>query len=94
MADTSELERDLIAEMQEDVAAMKSLLDQIEKAAARLVKINHQAGRAVQSGNAMIWQGAVKRLHGDLIAAHGAASIALVHGYDNGGEIVAMGPIR
>jgi hypothetical protein len=42
----------------------------------------------------MIWQGAVMRMRGDLLAAHGAASIALVKGYDNGSEIVALGPIR
>jgi hypothetical protein len=94
MVDATKDEGDLIAEMKEDVAAVKALLDQIEHAAAKVARINAGAGRPIQAGHAMIWQGAVMRMRGDLLAAHGAASIALVKGYDNGSEIVALGPIR
>jgi hypothetical protein len=60
--------------------------------AGQLVTINHGAGRLFPSADAMIWQGAIKRLRGDLQAAHGVASKALIEGY--GAGIVAAGPIR
>jgi hypothetical protein len=87
-----ETEAELIAQMQADVAAVKDILARIDLAAGKLATINHKAGRPIQSADAMIWRGAVKRAGGDLLIAHGVASKALIEGY--GGEIVAAGPIR
>jgi hypothetical protein len=87
-----ETEHELIAAMQADTALVKEALVRMNIAAGKLVRINHKAGRLDQSADAMIWHGAVMRLRGDLEAAHGVASKALVAGY--GGEIVAAGPIR
>lgn len=86
------MDRELIAEIQDKVAQVKRLLAEIDADSGKVVTINHEAGRFEQSADAMIWQGAVKRLRGDLLAAHGVASKALVRGY--GEEIVAAGPIR
>lgn len=94
MTDTTEEESDLIAKMQEDVAKVKAILERIEENAERVGHINHQAGRLIQSGDAMIWQGAIGAARSNIIAAHGVASKALVRGYDNGGAIVTAGPIR
>ena len=87
-----ETENELIAAMQADTALLKDVMSRIDNAAGKLATINHKAGRLVQSADAMIWQGAIKRARGDIIAAHGVASKALIEGY--GGEIVAYGPIR
>jgi len=89
MADT---EQDLIARSQDNVAKIKDLLKTVTRDAAALVTINHDAGRFFQSADAMIWLGAVMALHGDLMAAHGVASKALIEGY--GAEMVARGPGR
>lgn len=85
-------ENTLITASQDAVAKVKALLANLDDYAAQLATINHKAGRLIQSADAMIWQGAVKRARGDLIAAHGIASKALIEGY--GGDIVAAGPIR
>ena len=87
-----ETEAELIAQMQADTADVKETLARIDQAAGKLATLNHKAGRLTQSADAMIWQGAIKRLRGDLLAAHGVASKALAEGY--GGDIIAAGPIR
>jgi hypothetical protein len=82
-------EADLIAAMQKATAKAKILLSSIAEDAARVVTINHEAGRYVQSADAMIWQGEVLQSLGKMLSAHGAASKALIAGFDNGGEVVA-----
>ena len=87
-----ETERELIEGMQVDVALVKETLARIVARSSRVVTINHDAERFVQSADAMIWRGAVKCIGGDLDAAHGVVSKALLSGYDNGAEIIAYGP--
>lgn len=94
MADTTEKEAELIAQMQEDVAEVKKLLDRIDECAGKVASINHKAGRLIESADAMIWQGSIRSIGGVLINAHGVASKALIAGYDDGADIVAAGPIR
>jgi len=94
MVKTTDDEMSLIATMQRDTADVKALLRRIRTCALDLMKINTDAGRIEQANDAMIWAGAIMEAHGKLIQAHGAASQALVRGFDNGGEIVIMGPGR
>ncbi len=94
MANTTKSESDLIQSMQDDIADVKQRLARIHTCAMLLMRVNEEAGRREQASDAMIWAGAVMAAHGDLIAAHGTASKALVKGYDNGGDIVAYGPVR
>lgn len=89
-----EIEADLIAAMKLDVALIKEALARVIARSDRMVTINYDAGRLIQSADAMIWRGAVKRMGGDLDAAHGAVSKALIEGYANGAQMVAMGPGR
>lgn len=90
----SEREAELISVMQKDAEQVKAILGRMSACAGELVTINHEAGRLVQSADAMIWQGAVGRARYDIIAAHGVASKALISGYDTGASVVAYGPGR
>lgn len=94
MVKATDDEQQLIATMQRDVADMKVLMRRLRTCALDLMKINTDAGRLEQANDAMIWAGAIMEAHGKIMQAHGTASHALIRGFDNGGEIVAMGPVR
>jgi len=94
MVKTTDSEQQLIATMQRDVADMKALMRRVRTCALDVMKICSDDGRLEQANDAMIWAGAIMEAHGKIMQAHGAASHALIRGFDNGGEIVAMGPVR
>jgi predicted esterase len=94
MVKTTDDEHQLIATMQRDVADMKALMRRVRTCALGVMKICNDGGRQSQANDALIWAGAIRELHGKLEQAHGTASHALIRGFDNGGEIVAMGPGR
>lgn len=94
MADTTDREADLIERMQTRTAKVKILLSEIAEDADEVATINHEAGRFVQSADAMGWAGDVTQALGIIKAGHSRASKALIRGFDNGGAIVAAGPIR
>ena len=85
-------ENELIAASQDAVAKVKALMANLDDYAAQLATINHKEGRLIQSADAMIWGGAVRRCSGELLAAHGRASKALIEGY--GADVVMRGPGR
>jgi hypothetical protein len=85
-------ENELIEKMQRDTALVKRALGRIAGDAAKVVTLNHEAGRHEASADAMAWQSEVHAALALLLAAHGRASGALLKHY--GGEIVAAGPIR
>lgn len=85
-------EQDLIEAMQTDTALLKKVLARMAPKAEELASINHAAGRYEASADAMIWHGALHRMAGDLLDAHGKASKALIRGY--GEAVVAAGPWR
>jgi hypothetical protein len=87
-------EADAIASMQKATAKVKVLMFGIADDAARVVTINHEAGRLAQSADAMIWQGEILQSLGKIISAHGVASKALIKGFDNGADVVAASPWR
>lgn len=86
-------EEDLIRDMQRDTAYIKRLLNRINGNAAKVVTINHEAGRYEASADAMKWHSAVQGVASSLNAAHAEASRALVAHY---GEkvMIAAGPWR
>ena len=85
-------ENELIEAMQSDTALLKKVLGRMLPKAEELASINHEAGRFEASADAMIWHGALHRVNGLLLDAHGKASKALVRGY--GDSIIAAGPFR
>lgn len=85
-------EQELIDAMQADTALLKKVLARMIPKAEELASINHAAGRFEISADAMIWHGALHRMNGLLLDAHGKASKALIRGY--GESVIAAGPFR
>jgi len=81
----------LVAEMQADMAAIKTALVAVAKNARAMAVINSKAGRGAASAKALKFQGAMLRIRGEVVEAHADASIALAEAYGADGEVIAYG---
>jgi hypothetical protein len=76
------------------LAEVKGDLGKIIVKAQKLGQVNRDAGRMDAADGALEFWGMVRAVLGNLEVAHAVGSRALRNGYDNGGEIVALGGPR
>ena len=84
-------DRPRVKRAQDNLALVKKALSDLERDMAQMEKSNREAGRIDAAGRAMQLQGAAAQARGLILAAHGAAQIAICECFDDGADIIALG---